>query len=91
MEGMILSFRVGMVEVKARKFQQLCQTYPQCIINELDVQLPRIATTKCDLLSDEIKVCMHGFILEYLLLYMEGNCMCVCLYDSCCDMTMTCM
>lgn len=56
MEGMILSFRVGMVEVKVNKFQQLCLTHPQSVIDKLDVELPRIATTKCDLLSDEITV-----------------------------------
>lgn len=56
MEGMVLSFQVGAVEVKANDFQQACLQYPKSIIDKLEDQLPRKATTECDQLSNDMKV-----------------------------------
>lgn len=56
MEGMVISFHVGAVEAKVDIFQQVCLEYPQTILKELEIQLPRIATDKCDQLICEIMV-----------------------------------
>ncbi len=59
MEGMVLSFQVGIVEVKAVDYQMMCLTQPQRIIAVLEEKLPQLASAKCDHLSTEIKVHIH--------------------------------
>ena len=66
MESMILSFHVGMVCVQVNQFQQHCLKYPQTILNELEIELPRQASAKCDQLTDEIKVANMCMYIPYL-------------------------
>lgn len=56
MKGMVLSFQVGVVEVKAEGYKTVCLENPERIIAVLETQLPQLANTRCDLLSNEIKV-----------------------------------
>ncbi len=59
MEGMVLSFQVGVVKVKAVGYQRMCLAQPQRIIAVLEEKLPQLANAKCDHLSTEIKVHVH--------------------------------
>ncbi len=56
MEGMVLSFQVGIVEVRAVHYQTTCLAQPQMILAVLESRLPQLASGKCDQLGTEIKV-----------------------------------
>lgn len=57
MEAMVLSFQVGIVEVRAVDYQMRCLAQPRMILAVLEIRLPQLASAKCDQLSTEIKVC----------------------------------
>ncbi len=62
----MLSFQVGVIEVRAMEYQRMCLAQPRMILAVLESRLPQLASTKCDQLSSEIKVCVvfHAFRLE---------------------------
>ena len=66
MEGMVLSFQVGIIEVKAVDYQTQCLTHPQKMMTLLEDVLPKLATSRCDQLGTEIKVIYRKLLILML-------------------------
>ena len=56
MEGMVLSFQVGMVRVEVGDFKDSCLAHPRAILGQLQYHLPSQANTKSDELVRKIMV-----------------------------------
>ena len=75
MEGMVLSFHVGMARVEVGGFRDSCLVHPQTILQQLEYQLPHLANSKSDYIVGKIKVSTvitaHlQFICSVYMLYM---------------------
>ena len=56
MEGMVLSFQVGMVRVEVGDFKDSCLAHPQAILRQLQYHLPNQTNNKSDDLVKKIMV-----------------------------------
>ena len=85
MEGMVLSFDVGVVKVDAQVFKETCLTYPHRILRELEYHLPKIAAVKSNSFVTYVKV--HVPLINYILgVIVLQKCIYIyiCMYVSAC-------
>jgi len=62
MEGMVLSFHVGMARVEVGGFRDSCLVHPQAILRQLEYQLPHLANSKSDDIVGKIKVATNRLL-----------------------------
>lgn len=102
MEGMGLSFQVGMVRVEVGDFKDSCLAHPQAILRQLQYHLPNQANNKSDDLVRKIMVstatvingCVTNFVhIQYTICTLLpchgttiGEFTCNHLWDSACEL-----
>ena len=66
MKKMLVTFRILLVQVDVRSFQQDCLRHPQGILAQLELQLPKLANLKSDSTIQKLKVSVSQVIHVFL-------------------------